>query len=79
MVVVTIGHLKAVQPSSTVFPSQSHTIESYLFSLNFLKSTFPSLIIQNDIVSLSECSYQFSFHQLFFSSWSELGPELKFP
>lgn len=84
MTTVTAGHLEAAQPSYTIFffPSESHAIESYLFSLKFLKvhlTLFDYPELQNDIVTLSECSYQFPFHQLFFSSWSELGPELKFP
>lgn len=47
MIVVMIRHLEVAQPSQTIFPSESHAIESFLFSLNFLKSTLPSLIILN--------------------------------
>jgi hypothetical protein len=44
VIAVAGGPWEAAQSSYTTFPSESHTIESCLFALNFLKSAFPSLI-----------------------------------
>lgn len=60
-------HLMPLSPASFLWVFQVYL---HLFD-------YPEL--WNDIVTLTECSYQFSFHQLCFSSWSELGPEWKFP